>query len=350
MTAAFSVYLDVVRFVAAFAVFLDHLCGNSFTQGLLNPRIGRYGNVAVMIFFVLSGYVIAFVTSTRERNAKAYSIARFSRLYSVVTVALLLTFVFDAVGMRANPHMYENPDVLPSAPSWAGYASSFAFVQQFWMFGRYGLSPGTNQPFWSLSFEATYYVVAGLAMFAPRRISYPLSLLLLGLAGVRIAILLPIWFLGYYLYKAGDRIRPGTALALFLFPVSAALIVFAPQLFPRNPDNYNLIQDYMTALAFSLNVIAARQLLDARIVIGRRLKAQARWLGGLTFPLYAIHFPALCLFAAISPWAHTSWAHVVFIASSVLVLVAVCTPICELFRRKLHQMLERSSSSVASLQ
>jgi peptidoglycan/LPS O-acetylase OafA/YrhL len=152
------------------------------------------------------------------------------------------------------------------------------------------------------------------------------------------------------LYKARDRIRPGTALALFLFPVSAALIVFAPQLFPRNPDNYNLIQDYMTALAFSLNVIAARQLLDVRIIIGKRIKAQARWLGGLTFPLYAIHFPALCLFAAISPWAHTSWAHGVFIASSVLVLVAVCTPICELFRRKLHQMLERAPSGVASLQ
>jgi peptidoglycan/LPS O-acetylase OafA/YrhL len=240
LTLAFSVYLDLIRFLASLGVFVDHLSADAFSKGLLNAHLGRYGNVSVMIFFLLSGYVIAFVTSTRERCAKDYTIARFARLYSVVAVALLLTYVFDAIGMHANPKFYANPDVLPAPPSWMGYLSSLSFVQQFQMFGRYGICPGTNQPFWSLSFEATYYVVAGLAMFAPRKISYPLSLLLLGVAGVRIAILLPIWGLGYFLFTARERIRLGTRTSLVIFPVSAAVILLAPRLFPRNPANYNL--------------------------------------------------------------------------------------------------------------
>ena len=99
---AFSLYLDLLRFTAAVAVFLDHLTPTPSqpsiraTGGL--ARVGNYGELAVAIFFVLSGYVISYVTSTRETTVQSYAVSRISRLYSVVVPALVLTFAFDTLG------------------------------------------------------------------------------------------------------------------------------------------------------------------------------------------------------------------------------------------------------------
>src|SRR4051812_7117966 len=100
---SFSLYLDLMRFLAAVAVFLDHLTSFPITgvedgprQGLL--LIGNYGQSAVTVFFVMSGFVIAYVTTSRENSGWSYSVSRVSRLYSVVVPALLLTFGFDLAG------------------------------------------------------------------------------------------------------------------------------------------------------------------------------------------------------------------------------------------------------------
>ncbi len=349
MTAAFSVYLDVVRFLAALAVFLDHL-SYPFSKNLLNWRLGRYGNVAVMIFFLLSGYVIAYVAATREQTARDYTIARVARLYSVVSIALLTTFIFDAVGMQINPHLYMDTDILPAPENWAGYLSSLTFVNQYQFFGHWGIPPGSNQPFWSLSFEATYYLVAGLVMFAPRRYSCAIAIMILALAGVHIAMLLPIWVMGYFLYHTRERLKIGNWLALLVFPLSLVLIYNAPTLFPRNPDNYDLYQDYMVAFAFCLNLISARQLLTARFSISERIKTQARWLGTLTFPLYAFHFPVLALLTAMSPWPRSSWTNLLLVAPAALILIALITPVCEWLRRSLHRWLNQRTSARATRQ
>ena len=172
LTPGYSLYLDVVRCVAALAVFLEHVASYPFsrtTPTSTHPLLaffGIYGNSAVIVFFVLSGYVIAYVVGTRERTAWAYSANRISRLYSVVLPALVLTFAFDALGQWLNPGFYSIRTVLWKPASWEGYLSSLFFVNEFQVFDLSGAVPGTNAPFWSLSFEATYYIVAGLVLFA----------------------------------------------------------------------------------------------------------------------------------------------------------------------------------------
>ena len=57
-----------------------------------------YGHTAVIVFFVLSGYVIAYVSEVKENNVKAYWASRLSRLYSLAIPAVLLTPMLDVLG------------------------------------------------------------------------------------------------------------------------------------------------------------------------------------------------------------------------------------------------------------
>jgi len=103
MTNGLSLYLDVLRFGAAFAVFTSHF--GRFSGGML-WQMEPYGRTGVMVFFVLSGFVIAWVTETRERSIDEYALSRVARLYSVIVPAFILTAVVDHVGMAINPALY----------------------------------------------------------------------------------------------------------------------------------------------------------------------------------------------------------------------------------------------------
>lgn len=80
MSASLSLYLDLIRFAAACAVLTSHLTILPFAEGLIWWRLAPFGEVAVTVFFVLSGYVIAHVTQSRESSLQTYAVARIARL------------------------------------------------------------------------------------------------------------------------------------------------------------------------------------------------------------------------------------------------------------------------------
>jgi peptidoglycan/LPS O-acetylase OafA/YrhL len=102
MTQALSLYLDVLRFAAAFTVFLSHYAAGRHSGGLFR-QVGPYGRVAVLVFFVLSGFVIAFVSETRERTLEECCLSRFARLYSVILPAFIATAALDGLAAVLNP-------------------------------------------------------------------------------------------------------------------------------------------------------------------------------------------------------------------------------------------------------
>ena len=51
-----------------------------------------------MVFFVLSGFVIAYVSEQKEHTLREYSISRLARLWSVAVPALILTIALDQLG------------------------------------------------------------------------------------------------------------------------------------------------------------------------------------------------------------------------------------------------------------
>lgn len=139
MEPLFSLYLDVVRLAAALLVFQSHTNFRLLTASI--PRLSAYGHSAVVVFFVLSGYVIAYVVDTRERDARRYAISRGARIYSVVVPALALALVLDSIGRYINPSTY-----IGQAPhdSWfARVMATLTFSNEPW-----GLSITAFSPPW----------------------------------------------------------------------------------------------------------------------------------------------------------------------------------------------------------
>ena len=58
------------------------------------------------VFFVLSGFVIAFVTDKKKRSGRDYTISRASRMYSVALAALAITICADYIGSQVNTTPY----------------------------------------------------------------------------------------------------------------------------------------------------------------------------------------------------------------------------------------------------
>lgn len=351
MPVSFSIYLDLLRFLAALAVFLAHLGSIPFSKDVLWAPLAAYGDIAVTLFFLMSGYVISYVYSRRENHPEAYFGSRVSRLYSIVLIALPLTFLLDAAGQFLNPAFYVLPKVLAKPESWTGYLSALFFVNEYQVFGFHGIVPGSNAPYWSLSFEATYYLVAGLALFSRRVFWIPASILILMLAGRTVIALFPVWILGFLLYrmKAGAAGRSGMALAGFA--VSALLLVGFPFLAVHLPSsasrvflpwgrfelNRDIVADYAVAAAFAWHLLCARGLLSAGFAPMDRLQSGIRWLGSLTFPLYLFHYPALCFFSTISPWPATSPWRVLFVATLSAALAIVLTPLCDRLKTSIRK-------------
>ncbi len=106
MNRTTSVYLDAVRLFAALVVVLTHLAYSRFSGGLL-IELRTYGNDAVMVFFVLSGYVIAYTAATRDHELGTYTVNRLARLYSVALPAVLLTWLLDQMGQGFDSVLYD---------------------------------------------------------------------------------------------------------------------------------------------------------------------------------------------------------------------------------------------------
>ena len=150
----------------------------------------------MILFFVLSGFVIAFSADTKDRTWKRFAFNRASRLCSVALPAIVLTLLFDSLGSSADRSVYEGWWSSPISPVLAAPVSML-FANEW---GPLGVRIGTNGPYWSLSYEAAYYVLFGCAFYL---CGMPRGLLLIAgstLFGLQVLLLLPAWVLGAVVY------------------------------------------------------------------------------------------------------------------------------------------------------
>ena len=90
-----SLYLDLARIAAAMIVLLHHV----FQPPYFSSAVHIPGRSAVIVFFVISGFVIAYASDGRH-DWRDYAVARLTRVYSVALPALLLTAVLVWMASR----------------------------------------------------------------------------------------------------------------------------------------------------------------------------------------------------------------------------------------------------------
>lgn len=328
-----SLYLDFLRLTAAVAVFIAHL------QGFLFPNIpslvASHADEAVCVFFVLSGFVIGHVLHTKEDDYRSYAAARFTRIFSVVLIALMTTYVADTIGYSLNPAYYDAirfyngtyASVLPFA---------LTFSTEYW-FGHQVF--GTNEAYWSLGFEVPYYIAAGLLMFLPTRFAYWATLVLAMIVGPKIAVYGLIWLLGFMTYRiARSGYRPRHALIVFCITpflyLSAKYFLhdLKGQIYIwTGPVSFfhGFLYYLSIALITSLNILAFVRLSDGRVVSLPRVANAVRWLAGASFTLYLTNEPLLVLAAAATP---NHWLGKILAVALLLVVVLFLAELGE--RRK----------------
>jgi peptidoglycan/LPS O-acetylase OafA/YrhL len=327
-----SLYLDLVRALAAFTVFMSHASGQFFTAGLL-WQTGLYDQTAVMVFFVLSGFVIAHVLETKERTALDYTAARFGRLYSVVIPALLLTAICDFFGLLRNPDFYYNgPWAYPMDSQVPRYLSALLFVNQSWLLGD--MQPGSNSPFWSLGFESIYYVAIGLIIFSRGVVRVAALLLLALFAGPTILVLAPIWLLGFATYHAMRRHEVSERAGYALWLSGAVLLLISYRfrfawLHIPGVHRGALLADYAAAIGFALNIVGFNALAQRASNVLLPAASIIRWLGSITFALYLFHRPLIQLFAVYNIGAPSEWLERLWLVGGTLFIVATLGHACE---------------------
>jgi len=329
MSPALSLWLDLLRLLAAAMVFFSH-AGTQRISGGLFHQATRYGEAAVDVFFVISGFVIAHATAARVQTLRDYVVNRSARIYSVVLPALLLGWLLDAAGAALDPALYEAAPKFAGPASLLQLASTLLFLDHSWFRAA---QPGTNLPFWSLSFEVWYYVAFGFLVFARGPWNVLGALAALALAGPKIALLFPLWLLGvacrYLVVRnavpraAGWPLLLGPFVVLALWPDPFTRACFPYSAFTATWECIGPMgQDYGIGLLVAAHLLGVHALADRLGPLVAPVVRPVAWLAGASFTLYLLHYPLIHFLAAASPWEAAAWPTraLVFLATPMIVL------------------------------
>lgn len=313
--AAQAPWLNAVRALASFMVCFAHLrafvlvdyeaSGGGPVAQIFYLTSGLH-HQAVMIFFVLSGYFVggALLRESGQRDIDwlAYGVKRAARLWMVLIPALVLTLVWDRLGMAlAGPEGYQGTflDLLSSGPtpdspadhSLAAFLGNAAFLQTI-VVPAYG----SNGPLWSLAYEGWYYLLFPLALVTLLPATRPAArvgavlvlaacMAFLGWRAPAVLVLGLNWLVGVGAYWLGTR-GWFAALTGHLVWRAGSLTLLAATLVAARADWW-LGHDLLVGFAFAALVPWL-----ARAAMPWSTGRQAAFLSAdFSYTLYLVHFP-----------------------------------------------------------
>ncbi|MRW93538.1 acyltransferase family protein [Duganella sp. FT80W] len=331
MSCSFSIYLDVVRIVSALMVVLYH-SNLRLLSGAVIP-LHDHGHAAVIVFFVLSGYVIAHITASRENTPLEYWSSRLARFYSLALPAVLLTPLLDQIGIAMDPRFYEGATTHGQA--WLRILTSLTFTNEVWTLSIMSFS---NVPYWSLCYEFWYYALFAAYSFTRRRWAWCAGIALL--IGPKILLLAPVWTAGVVLHRwqASQRIRPVTGAWLVLASCVAYALFHhfditetgSAWLRARIGTEWHrqlafsryFLTDYLLALIVVCHFAGMRALAPPLERIAPVVKRFAAY----TFSIYLLHQPLILFFAAlIHGDPQTPWFYVCTMLAVFASIIAIST-------------------------
>ncbi len=326
-----SVHLDAIRASAAATVFLMHLrlffldTGSSSSTppvvtssaevrvGFAYPRRGHgdHAHQAVMVFFVLSGFLVGGSVVRTIRHGlwswRKYAIHRVVRLWMVLIPALLLGALLDTAGSRhfaGEGTIYSAPagqellhSDFPSRLTPVTFLGNVFFLQDILV-----KTFGINQPLWSLANEFWYYaafpcvalaLIGGVPIFW-RLVAVLVAAGILWFTGEQIAWYFVIWLLGVVV-----AVLPAVIpLRLLRVSAAASLFLFALVSLTAKYDGANEFPvDLLIAFSFlPLLYCVAQMSAPSRPSLYRTV---ARFVSKISYSMYLTHVPVFCLLSAV---------------------------------------------------
>jgi peptidoglycan/LPS O-acetylase OafA/YrhL len=324
------VHLDCLRGLAALLVCIEHLRAFLFlpfaqvrSPNLLERVfyfVTGLGHQAVMIFFVLSGFLVGGSVISAHQNGKwswsGYALRRLTRLWMVLIPALMLTSLWDQLGRHQSPAGYDgafhalyNSGPAPDAPADlrpGTFLGNSLFLQTI-----YVNCFGTNGPLWSLANEFWYYLLFPLLLgvFLPQSNSEALKTeivkrknadllkrLLCAVLAAGALWLLPgailwgglVWLMGAGVFALiqNERIRSWATQPLWL--AGSGLLALA-LLGASRMDRLGGEDGVLLGLGFAL-LVAGLAVRSAGPGVYTRISAGA---SEFSYTLYLVHFPLL---------------------------------------------------------
>ena len=316
--------LNGIRGLAALYVLIGHarwLLWEGYKEGyLLHPQsynqaskilvsllafFGK-GHVAVILFFVLSGFVIHYSIIKREKNKLDildYFKRRFLRIYPPLLFCMLLTLVLDLTGkyiygysiyFQSTPVPLINENIISNL-NWITAIGNLLMVQ-----GIYTHVWGTNGPLWSLMYEWWFYMLYPCIFYLYKKnryLSYAVVWLLFiiasnGLFDNKLASAvfnyLLCWSLGALL---ADVLLERISLHWFIVPLVICLIELCIK------GDSPVIIDTLTGFVFTALLFA---LLKFKALFSlHRVFDWFNLLGDYSYTLYVIHLPILVMINGI---------------------------------------------------
>ncbi|NLS28015.1 hypothetical protein S2M10_30180 [Sphingomonas sp. S2M10] len=312
---------DATRGFAAFAVLAYHI---GHAVGL--PLFAS-GYLAVDFFFILSGYVLQKAYAQRlesDLSFVAFVRLRLVRLYPLFAMGVALG-IARALGAIA----IGDPRA-PSVPELAQQTVLNALMLPA-QIGSDGIFP-LNTPAWSLSLEMAINLVFAAVLFRASR-RWLVAICVAGAVGIGFAAtqfdsLDQGWNLSSY-WVGVCRVAFGFTMGLWLarlnmvhsarFALLVPVILLFVLAMPRGniPAAYDVL---IVLVIFPVMIVA----MEGAVITGP-LRTLFTWLGDISYPLYAVHYPLLIPIGLVVKRLHFGpWiaAAVMFLGAIVAAMIA----------------------------
>ncbi len=308
--------LDSIRGLAALTVAFGHFClmlpslPNSIKFSPL--RFLWAGGEAVIVFYVLSGFVLSMALYHSKTNYWGYLIKRFVRIYIpyyfwiIITFALFILFSpYEVVGLR--DWFYDR---------WQGSITKLDIINHFVLLNNF-FTENYNPVIWSLAQEMRISIVFPLLFLLFYKLSWKKTILF-ALSFSLISVFLNMLHIGkaegfyngyadtlhftsmflvgmllfkhqeklIYSYRNMKKINKGFLIVIGIILYLYSILIYG---FSRNDTTF-LLKDWGVVMGVSIFIIMAMSNLKVKVFLNKGVFV---YLGEISYSIYLCHFPIM---------------------------------------------------------
>ncbi|MGH1328075.1 acyltransferase family protein [Bacillus pretiosus] len=308
--------LDSIRGLAALTVVFGHFC--LMLPSLPNAikfsplRFLWAGGEAVIVFYVLSGFVLSMALYHSKTNYWGYLIKRFVRIYIpyyfwiIITFALFILFSpYEVVGLR--DWFYDR---------WQGSITKLDILNHFVLLNNF-FTENYNPVIWSLAQEMRISIVFPLLFLLFYKLSWKKTILF-AVSFSLISVFLNMLHIGkaegfyngyadtlhftsmfmvgmllfkyqeklIYSYRNMKKIKKGFLIALGIILYLYSILIYG---FSRNDTTF-LLKDWGVVMGVSIFIIMAMSNLKVKVFLNKSVFV---YLGEISYSIYLCHFPIM---------------------------------------------------------